>query len=94
MAERGGATKKGGKVNLQLDHRAYDNIEGFATAERERREAARAERSHVRGRYDRYLDKVAALRSAIRSAESARNSEMISISNAASPPVSARNCER
>src|SRR4029079_15712156 len=48
-----------------LDHHAFDNIEGFATAERERREAAKAERSHVRGRYDRYLDKVAVLRSAL-----------------------------
>ena len=64
--ERGGASKKGGEqVKLTLDHHAYDNIEGFATAERERREAARAERSHVRGRYDRYLDKVAVLHSAL-----------------------------
>jgi TonB family protein len=63
--QRGGAMKKGGKVNLQLDHHAFDNIEGFATAERERREAAKAEGSHVKGRYDKYLGRLAALRSSI-----------------------------
>ncbi len=64
--QRAGATKKGGaQPKLTLDHHAYDNIEGFATAERERHEAAKAERSHVRGRYDRYNDKVAALRSTL-----------------------------
>jgi TonB family protein len=64
--QRAGASKKGGdKPQLTLDHHAYDNIEGFATAERERHEAAKAERSHVRGRYDRYNDKLTALRSSL-----------------------------
>ena len=64
--ERGGATKKGGSnVKLTLDHHAYDNIEGFATAQKERREAALAQQSHVRGHYDKYLDGVQALRSAM-----------------------------
>src|SRR5205823_393790 len=40
-------------------------IEGFAAAEAERRQAAKAERSHTAGRYDRYLKSMAALRSSI-----------------------------
>ena len=64
--ERGGATRKGGeKVKLSLDMHSYDNIEGFATAQKERREAALAQRSHVRGRYDKYQDSLGALRSAL-----------------------------
>src|SRR5262249_20350875 len=63
--ERGAAQKKGGKVKLSLDHHDYDNIEGFGTAEAERQKAARAESSHPQGRYQRYLKKVAAMRSAI-----------------------------
>ncbi|MEO6952113.1 MAG: hypothetical protein ABI321_09885, partial [Polyangia bacterium] len=63
--ERGGASKKGGKVNLAIDHHMYDNIEGFSTAEKERQLAARGERSHVKGRYDKYLASVGSLRSAL-----------------------------
>ena len=63
--ERGGANKKGGKVNLSIDHHMYDNIEGFSTAEKERQLAARGERSHVKGRYDKYLASVGSLRSAL-----------------------------
>ena len=64
-AVRGQAGQKGGKVKLTLDHHNYDNIEGFGTAEKERREAAKAESSHKQGRYDRYLAKAAAVRSSI-----------------------------
>src|SRR5258706_2489634 len=66
-AERGrtGATKKGGQVKLTLDHHNYDNIEGYATAEKERRQAARAEVSHQKGRYDRYLASAKAMRSSL-----------------------------
>ena len=64
-AVRGHAAQKGAKYNLQLDHHNYDNIEGYGTAEHERNEAARAESSHKKGRYDKYLAKVAAMRSSI-----------------------------
>jgi TonB family protein len=65
--ERGqtGDAKKGGRVHLSLDHHNYDNIEGFATAEKERRQAARAEVSHKAGRWDRYQAKAQAMRSSI-----------------------------
>src|SRR5262249_17492843 len=56
---------KGGRVNLRLDHHNYDNIEGFDTAERERRAGARAESSHTKGRYDRYLASAQAMRSSL-----------------------------
>jgi TonB family protein len=59
------APKMGGKVNLNLNHHMYDQIEGFQAAEAQRREAALAQKSHVVGRYDRYLKKAAALRSSI-----------------------------
>jgi TonB family protein len=62
---RGHAAQKGGQANLRLDHHNYDNIEGFGTAEKERNQAARAESSHKKGRYDKYLAKVAAMRSSI-----------------------------
>ncbi len=62
---RAQAQRKGGKANLQLDHHMYDNIEGFGTAEAERVKGARAERSHVAGRYDKYLSKLQAMRSSI-----------------------------
>ena len=62
---RGHAAQKGGKVKLTLDSHDFDNIEGFATAEKARRQAARAEGSHKKGRYDRYLASVQALKSSI-----------------------------
>jgi TonB family protein len=52
------------KPNLNLNHHMYDEIEG-AAAEAERRVAAKAEKSHKAGRYDRYLAKAAAMRSSI-----------------------------
>jgi TonB family protein len=61
----GGGAQKGGRANLTLDHHMYDAIEGFATAEKERREGARAEASHPQGRYQRYLSKLQILRSAV-----------------------------
>jgi TonB family protein len=67
-AERGAVAHdklKGGKVNLKLSNENYDNIEGYATAEKERHEAARAEQSHKKGRYDKYLASVQAMRSSI-----------------------------
>jgi TonB family protein len=64
-ADRGRVAQKGGHVNLKLDHHNYDNIEGYDTAEKERRAGARAEASHKKGRYDRYLAKAAAMRSSI-----------------------------
>ena len=60
-----GDQKKGGNVKLSLDHHNYDNIEGFATAEKERHQAARAEVSHKAGRWDKYLAKAQAMRSSI-----------------------------
>jgi TonB family protein len=64
--ERGHAAQKGGaQVKLNLDHHLYDRIEGFDTAEKERRQAARAESSHKAGRWDRTQAKIAALRSSI-----------------------------
>lgn len=64
-AVRGHAAQKGGHIKLTLDSHDYDNIEGYGTAEKERRQAARAESSHKKGRYDRYLASVKALRSSI-----------------------------
>lgn len=65
-AERGRAgAQKGGKVKLSLDHHDYDAIEGYDTAEKERQAAARAESSHRKGRYDRYLAKLGAMRQSI-----------------------------
>ncbi|HZS38254.1 MAG TPA: TonB family protein [Polyangia bacterium] len=64
-AERGRAAQKGGHIKLSLDHHQYDEIEGYDTAEKERHQAARAESSHVKGRYDRYLAKAQAMRSSI-----------------------------
>ena len=62
--QRAVAPTMGGKVNLNLNHHMYDQIEG-AQAESERREAALAQKSHVAGRYDRYLKSAAAIRSSI-----------------------------
>jgi TonB family protein len=53
------------KVNLNLNHHMYDQIQGFETAEAERRAAAKAEKSHVAGRWDRLQQKIAAIRSSI-----------------------------
>ncbi|MDB4967482.1 MAG: hypothetical protein JWN44_3171 [Myxococcales bacterium] len=63
--QRAVAPSKGGKVNLNLNHHMYDQIEGFAAAEQERRTAAKAEKSHVAGRWDRVQQKIAAIRSSI-----------------------------
>jgi TonB family protein len=59
------AAKGGAKVKLTLDHHDYDHIEGYGTAEKERQAGARAELSHKKGRYDRYLSKLQAMRSSI-----------------------------
>jgi TonB family protein len=61
----GRAPRTGVQANLKLDHKAYDRVEGFDVAEKERREAARAERSLPKGYYSRYLAKAKAMRSAI-----------------------------
>jgi len=58
------AAKKGGAA-FRITPHMYDEIEGYDTAEKERRQAARAEVSHQKGRYDRYLAKAAAVRSSI-----------------------------
>ena len=63
--QRAVAPTMGGKVNLNLNHHMYDQIEGFAAAESERRQAAKAERSHTVGRWDRVQQKIAAIRSSI-----------------------------
>ncbi len=52
-------------ANLNLTHHQFDSVEGFQAAEDERRQAARAEISHPKGIYARYLSKAAALRSTI-----------------------------
>ena len=53
------------KPNLNLNHHMYDNIVGVQTAEDERRAAAKAEKSHVAGHWDRMQTKFAAIRSSI-----------------------------
>jgi TonB family protein len=63
--QRAVAPNMGGKVNLDLNHHMYDQIEGFAAAESERRVAAKAEKSHTMGRWDRVQQKIAAIRSSI-----------------------------
>jgi TonB family protein len=63
--QRAVAPTMGGKVNLNLNHHMYDQIEGFAAAESERRAAAKAEKSHTMGRWDRVQQKIAAIRSSI-----------------------------
>lgn len=62
--QRAVAPTMGSKVNLNLNHHLYDQIEG-ANAENERRVAAKAERSHTMGRWDRVQQKIAAIRSSI-----------------------------
>jgi len=65
-AVRGHAAQKGGvSFDRALTHHMYDEIEGYDTAEKERNAAARAESSHKKGRYDKYLAKVQAMRSSI-----------------------------
>jgi TonB family protein len=59
------AQQKGGNIKLRLDHHDYDRIEGYDTAEHERHQATRAEASMPKGRYDRYLKKLQAMRSSI-----------------------------
>ena len=61
----GRAPRAGLQANLKLDHKAYDRVEGFDVAEKERREAARAERSLPKGYYSKYLAKAKVMRSTI-----------------------------
>ncbi len=63
--QRAVTPKMGGKVNLNLNHHMYDQIEGFQAAEAERREAALAQKSHVAGHWDRVQQKIAAWKSSI-----------------------------
>ncbi|HEX2573286.1 MAG TPA: energy transducer TonB [Polyangia bacterium] len=65
--ERARAAAKGGKkgYNFLLDPTAYDRIVGFDTAEKERQVAARGERSHVPGHWDRMQQKLALMRSSL-----------------------------
>ena len=65
--ERARAAAKGGKkgYNLLLDPTAYDRVVGFDTAAKERQVAARGERSHVPGRWDRVQQKLALMRSSL-----------------------------
>jgi TonB family protein len=63
--DRSRSAPQGTKLKLNLNHHDYDAIEGFAAADQQRREAARAESSHKKGRYERYLAKAAAMRSSI-----------------------------
>lgn len=63
--QRAVTPKMGGKVNLNLNHHMYDQIEGFQAAEAERRQAALAQKSHVAGHWDRMQQKFAAIRSSI-----------------------------
>ncbi len=63
--DRARSAAQGTKIKLHLDHHDYDEIEGFAAADQQRREAARAESSHKKGRYERYLAKAQAMRSSI-----------------------------
>lgn len=64
--QRAVAPRMGGpRVNLNLDNHMFDQIEGVQVAEAERRKAARAERSHVAGHWDRVQAKLAAVRSSL-----------------------------
>jgi hypothetical protein len=63
--ERAVSPTMGSKVNLNLNHHMYDQIEGVQTAEAQRRQAALAQKSHVAGRWDRVQQKIAAIRSSI-----------------------------
>jgi TonB family protein len=63
--ERARSWREGGKHKLTLDHRDYDSIVGHDVAADERSRAARAEVSHKKGRYDKYLERVAMMRSQI-----------------------------
>lgn len=65
--ERAQAQRRGarGGVKLELDADNYDNIVGFATAQKERQRAARGERSHVPGRWDRLQRQLAMARSSL-----------------------------
>jgi TonB family protein len=60
-----GQQKGGTHFDHAIDNHMYDAIEGYDTAEKERNAAARAESSHKKGRYDKYLAKVQAMRSSI-----------------------------
>lgn len=63
--QRAVTPKMGGKVNLNLNHHMYDQIEGFQAAEAERRQAALAQKSHTAGHWDRVQQKIAAWKSSI-----------------------------
>jgi TonB family protein len=64
--ERQQAARKGGqRYKLDLDAHDYDRIEGESVAEKERHDAARAERSHAKGRWDRVQQKMAMVRSSL-----------------------------
>jgi outer membrane biosynthesis protein TonB len=66
--ERSRAAAKGSKkgYNLLLEQpTSYDRIVGFDTAQKERQTAARGERSHVPGHWDRVQQKLALMRSSL-----------------------------
>jgi TonB family protein len=63
--QRAVAPTMGSKANLQLNHHLFDEIEGVQHAEDDRRQAAKAERSHVSGHWDKMQQKFAALHSSI-----------------------------
>ena len=64
--ERQRAAQKGAaRPNLQLDGASYDRIVGFDTAQKERAEAARGERSHVPGHWDKMQQRMAVMRSSL-----------------------------
>jgi TonB family protein len=63
--QRAVAPTMGSKANLQLNHHMFDEIEGVQHAEADRRQAAKAEKSHVAGHWDKMQQKFAALHSSI-----------------------------
>jgi TonB family protein len=63
--KRAQAPRKGTDLRLKVDADGLDRIVGYDIAAAQRQQGVRAERSMPKGRYDRYLVKAAAMRSAI-----------------------------
>ncbi|HWE27114.1 MAG TPA: TonB family protein, partial [Polyangia bacterium] len=63
--QRAVAATMGAKANLRLNNHTFDEIEGVQHAEDDRRAAAKAEKSHVAGHWDKMQQKFAAMHSSI-----------------------------
>lgn len=63
--KRAQALRRGTDLRMKLDSEGLDRIVGYDIASEQRKRGAMTERSMPKGRYDRYLTKVTAMRSAI-----------------------------